>query len=158
MQLRQPCTNVCDRARRYKTVYGSRIAPFTEYRCLPFNRLALLYDLRIRNPFPTVSLRVHASYTEAAHDLCISPVFSVNGRLRSCMFDLGKNVEKRLFYELDELTWGTCTINISKQEEPQYSSYIGAQNFVSSSISDKYIISKSDYFEHGSSIINKKDF
>jgi len=48
-----------------------------------------LYDLRIRNPFPTVSLRVHASYTEAVHDLRISPFFSVNGRLRSCMFDLG---------------------------------------------------------------------
>jgi len=28
-------------------------------------------------------------YTEAAHDLCISPFFPVNGRLRSCMFDLG---------------------------------------------------------------------
>ncbi len=70
-------------------VYDSHIAPYMEYRCFPFNRLAFLYDLRIRNPFPTVSLRVHASYTEAVHDFCMSPFFSVNGRLRSCMFDLG---------------------------------------------------------------------
>jgi hypothetical protein len=87
--LRQPCTNVSDRERRYTTLYGSRIAPYTECRCLPFNHLAFLCDLRIQNPFPTVSLRVHASYTEAAHDLCISPFFFVNGRLRSCMFGLG---------------------------------------------------------------------
>jgi hypothetical protein len=86
--LRQPCTTVCDRARRYTTVYGSRIAPYTEHRCFPFNHLSFLYDLRIRNPFPAVSVRVHASYTEAVHDFCISPFFSANDRLRSCMFDL----------------------------------------------------------------------
>jgi hypothetical protein len=55
----------------------------------PFNHLAFLYDLRVLNPFPTVSLRVRASYTEAVHDLCVSPFFSVNGRVRSCMSDLG---------------------------------------------------------------------
>ncbi len=86
--MRQPCTTVCDRARRYTILNGSRIAPYTEYRCLPFHHLAFLYDLRIQNPFPTVSLRVHASYTEVVHNLCISAFFSVNGRLRSCMFDL----------------------------------------------------------------------
>ncbi len=90
--MRQPCTTVCDRARRYTTVYDSRIAQYTEHRCFPFNHLVFLYDLRIRNPFPTVSLGVHALYTEAVHDLCISVFFSVNGRLRSCMFDLGMHV------------------------------------------------------------------
>jgi hypothetical protein len=70
----------------------SRERPYTEYRCLPFNHLAFLYDLRIQNPFPTVSLRVHASYTKPVHDLCISLLFSVNGRLRSCMFDLGSTI------------------------------------------------------------------
>ncbi len=58
--LRQPCMTVYDRARHYTTVYGSRIALYREYRCLPFNHLAFLYDLRIQNPFPTVSLRVQA--------------------------------------------------------------------------------------------------
>ena len=102
--MRQPCTTRYDRARRYTTVYGNRIAPYTEHRCFPFNHFVFLYDLRIRNPFLTVSLRIRASYTEAVHDLRISPFFSVNGRLRSCMFDLGMcRITKGVCFESHEV-------------------------------------------------------
>ena len=87
--IRCPYTIVYDSTRWYTTVYGCRISPHTEQRCLPFIHSVFFYDLRIRNPFLTVSLRIRASYMEAVYDLRISPFFSVNGRLRPCMFDLG---------------------------------------------------------------------
>ena len=87
--IRCPYTIVYDSTRWYTTVYGCRISPYTEQRCLPFIHSVFFYDLRIRNPFFTVSLRIRASYMEAVYDLRISPFFSVNGRLRPCMFDLG---------------------------------------------------------------------
>jgi hypothetical protein len=61
--LRTRYTVVNDRIR-------CRIAPYTEYRCLPFNHLAFLYDLRVQNPFPAVSFRV--VYGSRARSLYIS--------------------------------------------------------------------------------------
>ena len=94
--IRGPYTIVYDSTRWYTTVYGCRISPYTEQRRLPLNHSVFVYDLRIRNPFLTVSLRIRASYMEAVYDLRISPFFSVNGRLRPCMFDLGIYVENAL--------------------------------------------------------------
>ena len=87
--IRCPYTIVYDSTRQYTTVYGCRISPYTEQRCLPFIHSVFFYDLRKRNPFLNVSLRIRASYMETVYDLRISLFFSVNGRLRPCMFDLG---------------------------------------------------------------------
>ncbi len=80
---------VYGRTRCYTTVYGSRIAPCTEQRTSVFNHSVFLHDLRIRNPFLTVSHRIRCPCTVFVYDLRISPFFSVNGRLRPCLFDLG---------------------------------------------------------------------
>jgi hypothetical protein len=81
---------VYGRTRWYTTVYDSRIAPYTEQRTSIFNHSVFLHDLRIRNPFLTVSHRIRCPCTVLVYDLRISPFFSVNGRLRPCLFDLGK--------------------------------------------------------------------
>jgi hypothetical protein len=75
-------TIIYDRIRQsYSSVYG--VESFT------FESLRIF----IRSPYTesgfTVSLRIRCRCTETVYDLRISPFFSVNGRLRPCIFDLG---------------------------------------------------------------------
>jgi hypothetical protein len=54
-----------------------------------FEVSVIFYDLRIRNPFLVVLLRIRSQYTTNVYDLRISPFSAVNDRLRACVFDLG---------------------------------------------------------------------
>ncbi len=68
----RPHTIIYDRIRQsYSSVYGLQTVIFKRY------------------PFLTVSLRIRCPCTDPVYDLRISPFFTVNGRLRPCMFDLG---------------------------------------------------------------------
>ena len=92
--IRWSYSTVYDYSRRYTTVYGDRIAPYTEKRISLFFYSVFSHGLRIWNPFLNVSLRIRVSYTDLVYDLRISPFLSVDGRLRACMFDLGRCSKK----------------------------------------------------------------
>jgi len=94
--------------RWYTVVYGSRISPYTEQRSLSFNRFVFLHDLRIRDLFLVVSRRIRLSYMEVVCGLCISTFFSVNSRLRPCMFDLGSFIIWHFFFVMKiQMMWRT---------------------------------------------------
>ncbi len=76
---------------------NKRLRPALFHLGLPLNHSSFLYDLRIRYPFLTVSLRIRCSCTDPVYDLRISPFFTVNGRLRPCMFDLGIDDYLRIY-------------------------------------------------------------
>ena len=82
-------TIVCNHTQRYKTVYSSRIIPNADHRHLSLNDSVRFYDFRMRKPFVAISLSIRFRYTEPIDEFHIYPFFSVKGRLRACMTDLG---------------------------------------------------------------------
>ncbi len=83
----------CNRIRPHTIIYDRIQQSYssTEYKLLSLNHSIFLYDLRIRYLFLTVSLRIRCPCTDPVYVLRMSPFFTVNGRLRPCMFDLSEN-------------------------------------------------------------------
>jgi hypothetical protein len=76
-----PHTIICDRIRQsYSSVYGVQTVTFKSL------------HIFIRSPYTVSVSHRFTPYTVPVYDLRMSPFFTVNGRLRPCMFDLGDTV------------------------------------------------------------------
>jgi hypothetical protein len=82
----RPHTIIYDRIRQsYSSVYGVQTVTLKSLRIF------------IRSPYTVSISHRFTPYTVPVYDLRMSPFFTVNGRLRSCMFELGCNYPFYLF-------------------------------------------------------------